>query len=103
MSGVFGKTDADIKQLLEQREPGVAIVGFGYIGTVIGAVLADRGWRVVGIDVRDHIVAEINSGQTTVREPGLAELIETNVQASRLSATTDFAAVADNDLGIVTV
>jgi UDP-N-acetyl-D-mannosaminuronic acid dehydrogenase len=48
-------------------------------------------------------VAEINRGRTSVREPGLAELIATNVGAGRLSATTDFAAVADNDLVIVTV
>ncbi|OMC52194.1 nucleotide sugar dehydrogenase [Mycobacterium sp. IS-836] len=82
---------------------GIAIVGFGYIGTVIGAVLADRGWPVTGIDVRQSVVDEINLGKTTVPEPGLNELVSNNVRVGRLRATTDFGALADNDFIIVTV
>ncbi|WP_299565959.1 nucleotide sugar dehydrogenase [uncultured Mycolicibacterium sp.] len=82
---------------------GIAIVGFGYIGTVIGAVLADRGWPVTGIDVRPHVVDEINQGRTAVPEPGLGELVANSVRTGRLRATTDFAAVADAEFVIVTV
>ncbi|WP_235674517.1 nucleotide sugar dehydrogenase [Mycolicibacterium pulveris] len=82
---------------------GIAIVGFGYIGTVIGAVLADRGWPVTGIDVRQNVVDEINLGKTTVPEPGLDELVANSVRMGRLRATADFGAIADNDFVIVTV
>ncbi|OBA76808.1 nucleotide sugar dehydrogenase [Mycobacterium sp. 1554424.7] len=82
---------------------GIAVVGFGYIGTVIGAVLADRGWPVTGIDVRQNVVDEINSGKTSVPEPGLGEMVATNVRVGRLRATTDFGAIAHNDFVIVTV
>lgn len=99
----FGCSDAEIDQLVRGKRSGIAIVGFGYIGTVIGAVLADRGWPVTGIDVRQHIVDEINRGVTSVREPGLDELVHNNVQAGRLRATTDFDAIAENDFIIVTV
>jgi UDP-N-acetyl-D-mannosaminuronic acid dehydrogenase len=99
----FGCSDAEIDQVVRGKRSGIAIVGFGYIGTVIGAVLADRGWPVTGIDVRQHIVDEINRGVTSVREPGLDELVHTNVQAGRLRATTDFDAIAENDFIIVTV
>lgn len=101
--GAFGRSDAEIDQLVRGKRSGIAVVGFGYIGTVIGAVLAERGWPVTGIDVRQHVVDEINQGTTSVREPGLAELVANNVEAGRLKATTDFAAVADNDFVIVTV
>ncbi len=50
--GVFGRSDAEIDLLVRGMRSGIAVVGFGYIGTVIGAVLADRGWPVTGIDVR---------------------------------------------------
>ncbi|MCV7178251.1 nucleotide sugar dehydrogenase [Mycolicibacterium sphagni] len=99
----FGWSDAETDQLVRGKRSGIAIVGFGYIGTVIGAVLADRGWPVTGIDVRQHIVDEINRGVTSVREPGLDELVHNNVQAGRLRATTDFDAITDNDFIIVTV
>ncbi len=101
--GVFGRSDAEIDLLVRGMRSGIAVVGFGYIGTVIGAVLADRGWPVTGIDVRQTVVDEINLGKTTVPEPGLGELVADNVRVGRLRATTDFGAVADNDFVIVTV
>ncbi|MCV7093464.1 nucleotide sugar dehydrogenase [Mycobacterium interjectum] len=101
--GVFGRSDAEIDLLVRGMRSGIAVVGFGYIGTVIGAVLADRGWPVTGIDVRQSVVDEINLGRTTVPEPGLGELVANNVGVGRLRATTDFGALADNDFVIVTV
>ena len=101
--GVFGRGDAEIDLLVRGMRSGIAVVGFGYIGTVIGAVLADRGWPVTGIDVRQNVVDEINLGKTTVPEPGLNELVSNNVRVGRLCATTDFGALADNDFVIVTV
>ena len=101
--GVFGRSDAEIDLLVRGMRSGIAVVGFGYIGTVIGAVLADRGWPVTGIDVRQSVVDEINLGKTTVPEPGLSELVSNNVRVGRLRATTDFGAIAENDFIIVTV
>jgi dTDP-alpha-D-glucose dehydrogenase len=101
--GVFGRSDAEIDLLVRGMRSGIAVVGFGYIGTVIGAVLADRGWPVTAIDVRQSVVDEINLGKTTVPEPGLNELVSNNVRVGRLRATTDFGTLADNDFIVVTV
>ena len=79
---VFGRSDAEIDLLVRGMRSGIAVVGFGYIGTVIGAVLADRGWPVTGIDVRQNVVDEINQGTTTVPEPGLGELVANSVRAA---------------------
>ena len=73
--GAFGRSDADIDLLVRGMRSGIAVVGFGYIGTVIGAVLADRGWPVTGIDVREGVVDGINHGTTSVPEPGLGDLV----------------------------
>ena len=101
--GAFGHSDAEIDLLVRGMRSGIAVVGFGYIGTVIGAVLADRGWPVTGIDVRPNIVDEINQGRTSVPEPGLGELVANSVQVGRLRATSDFSVIADHDFIIVTV
>src|ERR1700744_6628088 len=103
LKGAFGRSDAEIDLLVRGMQSGIAVGGFGYIGTVIGAVLADRGWPVTGIDVRQTVVDEINLGKTTVPEPGLNELVCNNVRVGRLRATTDFGALAGNDFIIVTV
>src|SRR6516225_11972838 len=101
--GAFGSSDAEIDLLVRGMRSGIAVVGFGYIGTVIGAVLADRGWPVTGIDVRQGVVDDINLGLTSVAEPGLGELVSESVRVGRLHATPDFGAIADNDFIIVNV
>ena len=102
--GVFGRSDAEIDLLVRGKRSGIAVVGFGYIGTVIGAVLADRGWPVTGIDVRQNVVDEINQGSDQrALSPGLTSSWPTTSRVGRLRATTDFDAIADNDFVIVTV
>jgi UDP-N-acetyl-D-mannosaminuronic acid dehydrogenase len=81
----------------------VGIVGFGYIGTVIGACLAEKGCDVLGVDVDAHTIALAKQGKTEHFEPQLPELVATNVATGRLKATTDFARLADVDYIIVTV
>ncbi|MDT5304482.1 MAG: dTDP-alpha-D-glucose dehydrogenase [Mycobacterium sp.] len=91
--GPFGRSDAEIDLLVRGKRSGIAVVGFGYIGTVLGAVLADRGWPVTGIDVKQTVVDEINLGKTTVPEPRLNELVANNVRVGKLCATTDFGVI----------
>ncbi len=89
--GAFGRSDAEIDLLVRGMRSGIAVVGFGYIGTVIGAVLADRGWPVTGIDVQTEASSTRSTlGRTTVPEPGLGELVANSVRVGRLRATTDF-------------
>lgn len=93
----------NLKTKIEQKNAKVALVGFGYIGTCIGAVIADRGFEVIGIDVRKSIVDEINRGVVSINEPGLSELVTKTVAAKKLRATTDFSAIQDCDAVVVTV
>ncbi|MCV0384760.1 MAG: nucleotide sugar dehydrogenase [Erythrobacter sp.] len=81
----------------------VAVVGFGYIGACIGAVLAEKRYRVIGIDNRPEVVEEINRGETSINEPGLAPAISDAVAHGWLSATGDYAQVTDADVIVVTV
>jgi len=82
---------------------GVVIVGFGYIGSVIGAVLADRGFNVLGIESNPRIIAAIRHGQSPFNEPGLPDLIGANLKAKRLRVTADPEEIRDERIFIVTV
>ena len=63
----------------------VAVVGFGYIGSVIAAVLAERGLSVVGIDTNAEMIAAVNAGRCPIPEPGLEALVAAGVAAGRLT------------------
>src|SRR5260370_9119359 len=81
----------------------IAIVGFGYVGAVIGVCLAEHGWRVIGVDINRRTVALTNQGRTEIFEAGLPELLSRHVEAGNLDATTDFAVVEKAEYIIVTV
>ncbi len=69
----------------------IAMVGSGYVGLVSGACFADFGHDVVCIDKDQAKIDALHDGIMPIYEPGLAELVESNVKASRLSFTTDLA------------
>ena len=81
----------------------VSVIGTGYVGLVTGVCLAEKGHRVICVDLDREKVDAINIGATPIYEPGLAALLQRNVE-SGIHATTDLSeAVQDTDLSIIAV
>jgi UDPglucose 6-dehydrogenase len=82
----------------------VAMVGTGYVGLVSGACVADFGHQVICIDKDSTKISALNAGEIPIYEPGLGELIRTNVEQGRLSFTTALSeAVAEADAVFIAV
>ncbi|MBW8910324.1 MAG: UDP-glucose/GDP-mannose dehydrogenase family protein, partial [Sphingomonas sp.] len=82
----------------------IAMIGTGYVGLVSGACFADFGHVVVCVDKDASKIEKIEAGIMPIYEPGLADLVATNVRANRLSFTTDIAAgVAGADAVFIAV
>jgi UDP-N-acetyl-D-mannosaminuronic acid dehydrogenase len=81
----------------------VAVVGFGYVGTIMGAYLASRGLPVMAIESREAVVDSIQHGRMHIREAGLSEVLLPLVQKGSVSITRSPEAIKDTDTVIVTV
>jgi nucleotide sugar dehydrogenase len=81
----------------------VAVIGFGYIGSVIAAVLAERGLSVVGIDTNAAMIVEVRAGRCPIPEPGLEALVARGVASGKLTASTDPAAAKGAKAILITV
>ena len=82
----------------------IAIIGTGYVGLGTGAVFADLGNEVVGVDIDVAKVALLQSGRPHIYEPGLEELLGRNLKAGRLRFTTDYAeAIPEADFVFICV
>ena len=67
----------------------VTMIGSGYVGLVSGACIADFGHDVICVDKDAAKIAALRRGEIPIYEPGLAELVRTNVEAERLSFTPE--------------
>jgi UDPglucose 6-dehydrogenase len=80
----------------------ISVVGLGKLGAPLAAVLASKGFHVIGVDLNHSFVDAINRGLTPVSEPRLQDLIDNSRE--RLRATTDFGeAVMASDVTFVIV
>ncbi|RZM32529.1 MAG: UDP-glucose/GDP-mannose dehydrogenase family protein, partial [Sphingomonas sp.] len=70
----------------------ITMIGSGYVGLVSGACFSDFGHDVVCVDKDQGKIAALEAGRMPIFEPGLDQLVATNVAAGRLSFTTDLAA-----------
>ena len=82
----------------------LSVLGLGYTGAVSAGCLARDGHEVIGVDPEPRKVDLINAGRTPVIEKEIGEIIEEQVAAGRLRATTDVAAaIGNSDLLLVCV
>jgi UDPglucose 6-dehydrogenase len=67
----------------------IAMIGAGYVGLVSGACFSDFGHHVICIDSDEEKIAALRSGKIPIHEPGLTELVASNVRQGRLSFGKD--------------
>lgn len=65
----------------------ISVVGLGYIGLPVAALLASRGKEVIGIDINRKAVETINRGEIHIVEPDLDIVVRSVVQTGKLRAT----------------
>ena len=78
----------------------VCVIGLGYVGLPTAAILASRGYPVLGVEPKEGARRIIASGKAHIVEPELDMLVEAGVQTERLRVS---AAIKESDVFILCV
>jgi UDPglucose 6-dehydrogenase len=81
----------------------LSVVGLGYLGTTHAACMSSLGYTVIGIDTDKNKVAQLSRGELPFYEPGLEELLKSQLQSGRLTFSTDYSLVEKADVHFVCV
>jgi len=87
----------------KKNEYDIAVVGLGYVGLTLATVMAEVGFRVLGVEKRQSIVELTNRAQPHFSEVGLAEALKRVRDVGRLDAFTAFPEDAVAQTYIITV
>jgi len=71
-----------------QDRGNIAIVGLGYVGLTLTAVLLEKGCPVFGIDTNQKLVAQLSEGVVPIEEPGLQAIIEKHAGKDLILSTS---------------
>ena len=75
-------------QSIKNRSLTIAVVGQGKMGLPISAVLLKAGYKVVGVEIDEELVENINKGIfQEIREPGVLEAIKLGLQSNKYYAS----------------
>ena len=66
----------------------VCVIGLGYIGLPTAALLASKGFQVIGVDLSTHAVETINQGRIHIVEPDLDAYVRSAIALNMLRAYT---------------
>jgi len=75
--------------------PRLAFLGTGYLGATYAICFAELGYEVLGVDVDEAKIAKLQGGQVPFHEPGLDELLRSNLASGRLRFVTSYEEAAD--------
>ena len=68
----------------------IAVAGTGYVGLVAGVCFAEKGHKVICVDVDKKKVELMRKGISPIYEKGLQELMQKNYQEGRIEYTTNY-------------
>ena len=78
----------------------ICIIGLGYIGLPTALLLTEYGLEVIGVDINEKIVEDLNNGVTKIKEPGLDKKLVSAIKNKSFKAQTEY---TNADVFLITV
>ena len=68
----------------------ILMIGMGYVGLVTAVCFAEKGHKLICLDIDEEKISHLKKAEVPIYEPGLNALLEKNIAAGRISFTTSY-------------
>jgi len=85
------------------RDHSVCVLGLGYVGLTLAVVMADAGFSVLGVEIRQEVLDLLGRGEPHFHEPGLEERLRRVIRSGQLRCVRNIPADYRGSVFIVTV
>lgn len=89
-------TRESLMKKIQERTAVVGVVGLGYVGLPLAVEKAKAGYKVIGFDIQQSRVDQVNKGENYIGDVVDTELGEL-VASGMIEATTDYAKIKEVD------
>jgi UDP-N-acetyl-D-mannosaminuronic acid dehydrogenase len=96
---------SQLEKQIASKNARLAVIGLGYVGLPVAAMFAEKGFDVLGMELREERVNMINSGKSPIEgdEPGLEDLLQKVVGGKKMRASTNYEDLRDRDIILIDV
>jgi len=88
-------------QKIEDRTAIIGVIGLGYVGIPLAISVIDQGLSVLGFDILDERVTELNRGESPIKHVSREKVLQ--ARDAGFEATTDFSRASQCDALIICV
>ena len=82
----------------------ITIIGTGYVGLVSGICFAEFGFNITCVDKEIKKIQKLQDGKVPIYEPGLEAILKRNIDANRITFTTELeSSVRNADIVFIAV
>ena len=81
----------------------VCVLGLGYVGLTLAVAMADVGFQVLGVEIRDEVLDLLNKGEAHFHEPGLQERLGRVIRSGYLQCAKRIPDSWSGNVFIITV
>ncbi len=97
------------KSILDHQVPldfpdrNICILGLGFVGVTLATVMAEVGFQVTGVEIREDVVHKLKSGNAHFFEPGLSTQLKKVIESKQLQVFSKIPKDCQATVFIITV
>jgi nucleotide sugar dehydrogenase len=93
-----------LREKIENRGATLCVIGLGYVGLPTATIFAEKGFPVIGCDVKEDVVQMVADGRSPLKDLDIDSRVNGAVKKGMLTASTNIAeAVTKSDIILIIV